>query len=118
MSQFDDFIDAAKANLSVLGKDSFEGYSAQVKAMVQSALDKAKANLTQWTAQLAVGQLTQAEFKNLVQGETDLTEIAGYTAAGMSLAEAQRLRDAVTLTVIDTALDTFLRPSPGPAPPS
>jgi hypothetical protein len=26
VSQFDDFLDAAKANLSVLGKDSFEGY--------------------------------------------------------------------------------------------
>ncbi len=113
MSQFDDFLDAAKANLSVLGKDSFDGYSAEVKAMVQAALAKAEANLKRWTAQLAVGQLTEAEFKNLVQGETDLTEIAGYTAAGMSLAEAQRLRDAVTLTVINTALDTFLKPSPG-----
>ena len=112
MSQFDDFIDAAKANLAVLGKDSFEGYSTEVKAMAQAALDKAEANLRRWTAQLAVSQLTQAEFKNLVQGETDLTEIAGYTAAGMSLAEAQRLRDAVTLTVITTALDTFLKPRP------
>ena len=112
MSQFDDFLDAAKANLSVLGKDSFDGYSAEVKAMVQTALDKAEANLKRWTAQLTGNQLTDAEFKNLVQGETDLTEIAGYTAAGMSIAEAQRLRDAVTLTVINTALDTFLKPSP------
>jgi hypothetical protein len=108
MSQFDDFLAAARANLSVLGKTSFEGYSAQVKAMAQAALDKAEANLKLWTAQLAGGQLTPAEFKSLVQGETDLTEIAGYTAAGISLAEAQRLRDAVTLTVINTALDTFL----------
>ena len=114
MSQFDDFLDAAKANLSVLGKDSFDGYSAEVKAMVQAALDKAQVNLKRWTAQLAVSQLTPAEFKNLVQGETDLTEIAGYTAAGMSIAEAQRLRDAVTLTVIDTALDTFLKTPPPP----
>ena len=112
MSQFDDFIEAARANLSVLGKDSFEGYSAEVKAMVQAALDRAEANLKRWTAQLVVNQLTQAEFENLVRGETDLTEIAGYTAAGMSLAEAQRLRDAVTLTVIATALDTFLKPQP------
>jgi hypothetical protein len=29
MSQFDDFLAAAKANLSVLGKDGFEGYSAR-----------------------------------------------------------------------------------------
>jgi xanthine dehydrogenase iron-sulfur cluster and FAD-binding subunit A len=114
VSQFDDFLDAAKANLSVLGKDSFDGYSAEVKAMVQAALDKAQTNLKRWTAQLAVSQLTQAEFKNLVQGETDLTEIAGYTAAGMSIAQAQRLRDAVTLTVIDTALDTFLKTPPPP----
>ena len=114
MSQFDDFITAARANLSVLGKDSFDGYSDEVKAMAQAALDKAEANLKIWTAQLAVGQLTQAEFKNLVQGETDLTEIAGYTAAGISLTEAQRLRDAVTLSVINTALDTFLNPkTPG-----
>ena len=112
MSQFDDFLDAAKANLSVLGKDSFDGYSAEVKAMVQAALDKARANLERWTAQLAVSQLTQAEFKNLVQGETDLTEIAGYTAAGISQAEAQRLRDAVTVTVINTALETFLNSRP------
>ena len=112
MSQFDDFLDAAKANLLVLGKDSFEGYSAEVRAMTQAALDKAEANLKRWLTELAGGQLTQAEFKNLVQGETDLTEIAGYTAAGMSLAEAQRLRDAVTLTVINTALDTFLKPRP------
>jgi hypothetical protein len=114
MSQFDDFIATAKANLTVLGKDSFDGYSAEVKAMVQSALDKAQANLARWTAQLAAGQLTQGEFRNLVQGETDLTEIAGYTAAGMSLAQAQRLRDAVTLSVIDTALDTFLKTPPPP----
>jgi hypothetical protein len=112
MSQFDDFLAAARANLTVLGKDSFEGYSAEVKAMAQAALDKARANLQLWTGQLAAGQLSEAEFKNLVQGETDLTEIAGYTAAGISQAEAQRLRDAVTMTVINTALDTFLAPRP------
>ena len=112
MSQFDDFLAAAKANLSALGKDSFEGYSDQVKALAQGALDRAKANLALWTGLLAAGQLSQAEFRNLVQGETDLTEIAGYTAAGVSQAEAQRLRDAVTLTVINTALDTFLNAKP------
>lgn len=112
MSQFDDFLAAAKANLSALGQDSFEGYSDQVKAMAQAALDKAKVNLALWTSQLAAGQLSEAEFKNLVQGETDLTEIAGYTAAGISQAEAQRLRDAVTVTVINTALETFLNSRP------
>ncbi|SFJ40916.1 hypothetical protein [Caulobacter sp. UNC279MFTsu5.1] len=114
MSQFDDFLAAAKANLSVLGQDSFEGYSDQVKAVAQAALDRAKVNLALWTSQLAAGQLSQAEFQNLVQGETDLTEVAGYTAAGISAAEAQRLRDAVTVTVINTALDTFLRSRPPP----
>lgn len=114
MSQFDDFLAAAKANLTVLGKDAFDNYSDQVKAMVQAALDKATANLRLWTGQLAAGQLTQAEFENLVKGETDLTEIAGYTAAGISQAEAQRLRDAVTTTVINTAIDTFLKSSPPP----
>ncbi len=112
MSQFDDFLAAAKANLTVLGKDSFDGYSDQVKAMAEAALDKAKVNLALWTGQLAAGQLTQAEFENLVKGETDLTEIAGYTAAGISQAEAQRLRDAVTLSVINTAIDTFLKSKP------
>ena len=112
MSQFDDFLAAAKANLTVLGKDSFDGYSAQVKAMAEAALDKAKVNLALWTGQLAAGQLTQAEFENLVKGETDLTEIAGYTAAGISQAEAQRLRDAVTASVINTAIDTFLKSRP------
>jgi hypothetical protein len=112
MSQFDDFLAAAKANLTVLGQDSFEGYSDQVKAMAQAALDKAKVNLARWTSLLAARQLSEAEFKSLVQGETDLTEIAGYTAAGISQAEAQRLRDAVTVTVINTALDTFLNPRP------
>lgn len=112
MSQFDDFLAAAKANLTVLGKDSFDGYSDQVKAMAEAALDKAKVNLALWTGQLAAGQLTQAEFENLVKGETDLTEIAGYTAAGISQAEAQRLRDAVTLSVINTAIDTFLKSQP------
>jgi hypothetical protein len=112
MSQFDEFLTAAKANLSVLGQNNFDGYSDEVKALAQHALDKAKANLALWTGQLASGQLSQAEFKSLVQGETDLTEIAGYTAAGISQAEAQRLRDAVTVTVINTALDTFLNPRP------
>jgi len=112
MSQFDDFLAAAKANLSVLGQDGFEGYSDQVKALAQDALDKARANLALWTGQLAAGQLSQAEFRNLVQGESDLTEIAGYTAAGVSQAEAQRLRDTVALTVINTALDTFLNAKP------
>jgi len=110
VSQFDDFLKACAANLSVLGQQGFQGYSDQVKAMAQDALDKAQINLQLWTAQLGLGQLTQAEFKSLLQGETDLTEIAGYTAAGMSLAEAQRLRDAVTLTVLNTALQTFLTP--------
>jgi len=112
MSQFDDFLAAARANLTVLGKDRFDGYSAEVKAMAQAALDKAKANLQLWTGLLAAGELSEAEFRNLVQGETDLTEIAGYTAAGISQAQAQHLRDAVTMTVINTALDTFLNPRP------
>ncbi len=73
----------------MLGKDSFDNYSVEVKAMAQAALDKASANLRLWTGQLAAGQLSEAEFRNLVQGETDLTEIAGYTAAGISQAQAQ-----------------------------
>lgn len=107
MSQFDDFLKGVTANLTVLGKQGLEGYSDQVKAMAQAALDKAEINLQLWTAQLALGQLSQAEFKSLVQGETDLAEIAGLTAGGIALAEAQRLRDAVTLSVIEAALTSF-----------
>lgn len=107
MSQFDDFLKAVAANLAVLGKQGLEGYSDEVKAMAQDALDRAEINLQLWTAQLALGQLNQAEFKSLVQGETDLSEIAGLTAGGIALSEAQRLRDAVTLSVIEAALSSF-----------
>lgn len=71
-------------------------------------LDRSRSDLARWTGLLSVGALTRADFDWLVQGRRELAELEALRNAGITLAQADRLRVAVVETVVSTAFAHFL----------
>ena len=108
MSAFADFEKAVLAGVRDLAKGALKDLLNQAQNDAQSFMKKAKANLQQWTKELAAHQLTKKEFADLVEGEKDLAILDALTQAGLTRARLQRFRDGLIKLVIDTAFKIFL----------
>ena len=108
MSTFDEFIKEVIAGAKDIATKEVKGFVSQVQLDAQEFLKKTENDLKDWTQKLAKGQLSEDEFEDLVKGRKDLATFAALTAAGISLATIQRVRDKLINLVIDSAVKTFL----------
>ncbi len=106
--KFDAFIDAVLEGAKVLAKDSLHGYQSQAAKDAKAFLKKAEADLKRWTKLLASGELTEQDFRDLVQAKEALAEIHALTQAGIALAELERFRSGLIELVVDKAFEVFL----------
>jgi hypothetical protein len=108
MANFQDFLDAFKPALQSLAKDTLDAYAKQATADGQAFVDTQKANLNKWTKQLVSGELSKADFTDLVQGIQDLAELVALKQAGLAAAKLDAFRTSLMNLVIDTAFKVFL----------
>ena len=108
MATYQDYLDALKPALQSLAKDTLASYTQQATADGQAFLDTQKANLNKWTQQLVSGDLSRADFTDLVQGIQDLAELVALKQAGLAAARLDGFRTSLMNLVIDTAFKVFL----------
>lgn len=108
MSLFDDFLSTITSGAKGLAQQTLKDFVEQANDDTSDLLNQSRQQLKLWTDQLALGQMTQAEFTDLALGLKDLAAMQALTEAGIAAARVQRFRDAVIKLVIDTALKTFL----------
>lgn len=108
MSKFDDFVEAVLGGAKDLAKEVFDGLEDNAKADAKAFLDKAESDLKRWTKLLAVKEITERDFADLVQAKKALAEIHALTQAGVALARLERFRSGLIDLVIDTAFKVFI----------
>jgi hypothetical protein len=108
MSKFDDFVEAVLGGAKDLAKEVFDGLEDNAKADAKAFLDKAESDLKRWTKLLAVKEITERDFSDLVQAKKALAEIHALTQAGVALVRLERFRSGLIDLVIDTAFEVFI----------
>jgi hypothetical protein len=108
MANYQDFLDAFKPALQDLAKKTLDAYSKQATADGQAFVNLQKADLDKWTKELVDGELSKADFKDLVQGIQDLAELVALKQAGLAAAKLDGFRTSLMNLVIDTAFKVFL----------
>jgi len=108
MSVFNDFLKEIVSGSKDLAKGALKDLAAQVKNDTQDFINQAKNDLRDWTRELAAGELSKAEFTDLVKGQADLAELHALTEAGIALTRLDRFRDALVQLVVNTAIRTFI----------
>lgn len=107
-SKFNGFVSDVAKGGKALGKDLFKELQTQATKDTKAFLAASKVNLRKWTKQLADGDLSKAEFQDLVRGEKDLAKLHALTEAGIAATKLERFRSGLITLVIDSAFGRFL----------
>lgn len=108
MSKFDEFVDAVLNGAKDLAKQVFDGFEDSAKEDAKAFLEKSEADLKRWTKLLAVKEITERDFADLVHAKKALAEIHALTQAGVALTKLERFRSGLIDLVIDTAFKVFI----------
>lgn len=108
MSQFNDFTESVKEGAKELAREVFGDFEHEAKEDVEAFLERSKEDLQRWTKLLAHGELSQQEFRDLVEAKKSLAEIHLLTQQGVALTKLERFKNGLTDLVVDSAFDAFL----------
>ena len=107
MSKFDEFKSTLENGIGDLAEDTLKEFKDDAINDGKDFLRETDEDLRRWTSQLAAGELSQDEFKWLVQGKKDLAELKALKQKGLALAETDKFRAGLITLVTNTALDVF-----------
>lgn len=108
MATFDDFVDAVKVGAKDLAKETFDGFQNEAENDAQAFIDKSKEDLERWVRALADGELTEQDFRDLLDAKKALAEIHALRQAGVAQTQLERFRTGLIDLAVDSAIDTFL----------
>lgn len=108
MPDLDDLLDALKDDVADLAEDHFDDLRDRAVNDSQSFVEETNEDIQRWAQKMANGQLSQAEFRSLLQGRKDLAEMEGLKQAGLAAAKVDKFRDALIDEVVETVTATLL----------
>ena len=101
---FKEVFDNLKKEIASLAKKTFADNVKEAKKDGQAILDLLKSQLKRYTQQLANGELTNKEFKDLILGQKAEIEMAALKRAGITLVEADKFKAAVLNLITSTVI--------------
>jgi hypothetical protein len=81
-----------KNGVITLAEKDLKDYVASATKDGQAVLETLKADLKNWTQELVSGQLTEADFKDLVLGQKDELEMVALKEAGLAEIQADQFK--------------------------
>lgn len=108
MSKFDDFIAALESNLTDYAKTSFTAWRDAAAADGKDFVSKSRADLEQWTKELAAGQIDEDEFKWLLESKKDLAALVALKQKGLAAARLDEFFAGITNVITKTAVSVFV----------
>ena len=99
---FKEVFDNLKKEIETLAKKTFSDNVKEAKKDGQKILDLLKTQLKRYTEQLANGELTNKEFKDLILGQKAEIEMAALKRAGITLVEADKFKASILNLIINT----------------
>lgn len=108
MASTKEFLSALGLGLQNLVAGTLKPYARQATADGQAFLDAQKLGFRKWTQQLVSGELSKADFTDLVAGVQDLAELVALKQAGLAAAKLDQFRADLVNLVVDTAFKVYL----------
>ena len=93
------------AQSEALAVELLKDYEKQGVNDVKQFLTDSKSDLERWTGELAQQQLSEAEFKDLVQGQIDVALMHGLKESGLAQVEIDKFTNGVVNIVTSVALN-------------
>ena len=97
-----DILNQLQQGVSKLAQASSKNYVKQAQSDGQAILASMEADLKDWTTQLANGQLSADDFKDLVLDQKDKLEAAALTEAGLTAIQADQFKQDLLNLIINT----------------
>ena len=108
MPSFDDYLDAVREGAKDLLKETFTRGEVQASEIFEAHLLKSRERLQRWTKLLAEGEITELEFKLLVNNQITLGKMRLRTVKVIGKKSAILFRDRLRQLFIDTAFNMLL----------
>jgi hypothetical protein len=108
MPTFNDFLAIVKDDLMEFAKENINEYKDELLKDGSAFVTKTKEDLERWTAALATGALSEADFEFLLKGKKDLAEMESLRQLGLSKIKISKITNGVIDVVVGSAVKTFL----------
>ncbi len=108
MSRFDDYLRTIQRGSRKLVRRTLSKGAEQGRRIVEDHLEQSEDKLRRWTSLLANGELTEAEFKLLVNNQISLGRMKLRTVEVIGKRAAIDLRDGLRELLVDAAFAVFL----------
>jgi hypothetical protein len=108
MSSINQFLNGVGEGVAQLAGEYVKGAKQRGIDDMLAYVNARKADVERWGGMVERGELSPADFRDLLEGMRDEGEIRLLRVAGVELARLQRLRDALVDLVVNQALGAFL----------
>ena len=108
MPTFNDFLSIVKDDLTEFAKENLNEYKDELLKDGSAFVTKTKEDIERWTAALATGALSKADFEFLLKGKKDLAEMESLKQLGLSKIRISKITNGVIDVVVGSAVKTFL----------
>ena len=108
MPTFNDFLAIVNDDLMEFAKENINEYKDELLKDGSAFVTKTKEDLERWTAALATGALSEADFEFLLKGKKDLAEMESLRQLGLSKIKISKITNGVIDVVVGSAVKTFL----------
>ena len=108
MTKFDEFKAALEDGIKDLATKTTQDFADQALDDGRAFLKETEDDLKRWTRLLASRDLTEDDFKFLVQSKQDVAQMVALKQKGLALAKIDSFRRGLLELVVNTARDIFL----------
>ena len=108
MTKFDEYLNSVLADARKLLDSNVRRGKKEAEAILEAHVKNSRDRLKRWTRLLAIGEITEAEFKLLVNSQITLGKMRLRTVRVISKRAALDLRNSLRALFVDKAIEMFL----------
>ena len=108
MSKFDEYLNSVVADARKLLDSNLSRGKKEATAIMETHVSNSRERLKRWTGLLARGEITEAEFKLLVNSQITLGKMRLRTVRVIGKRAALDLRNGLRALFVDKAIEVFL----------
>jgi len=97
-------VENIRKQAAVLAKKLFQQYAQQAAHDVKDYLESAWSDLNRWSDELARGAIDKEEFRSLIRGQIDVSEMRALKQAGLAQVQIDRFTDGLLDIVVSAAV--------------
>jgi len=102
MLNFNDFSKNIKRGVTVLAKDTFNGFTSEAIQDSKTFLKGIEGDIKEWSKLCLDGKLSREELEWLLKGKKDLMELLALKGAGLALIKLDRFKVGLRNLVVDS----------------